>query len=110
MLLVGGMPEDVHRKRRKGGFRFSSQKQLEKAKMVRRLQRISTTEVGSIVRSLSFEDHGARLEDFKLGDVLPQSSDGMNIAKLDDVDEGEAGVLQSLSSTHINFVSSSICC
>lgn len=109
LSLIAGMPEGYHRKRHKAGLRYSSKKQLERSKMVRRLHRASGAEISSTIRTLSYEDSGCDVGDFQSGDNLAQ-----NIVRFDSVEESEEDVRQSTSTANViihtsaQFVSLSI--
>ena len=107
------MPKDFHRKRRKASLLFSSKKQLEKLRMVRRLQKANGDEISGIIRTLSFEDH--KVGYFECGENLIQNNKTMNIAEVDCLnvieDGGESSpTTNAISPTSIEMVSSCICC
>ncbi len=114
MFLVAGMPKGFHRKRRKAGLLFSSKKQLEKLRMVRRLQKAKSDDMSSIIRTLSYENH--EVGHFQYGDNSMQNNETMDIVKVDcmngiEEDGGESSpATNAISPTNTKWVSSCICC
>jgi len=62
------MPKGSRRKKHKAGLLFSSKKQLEKLRMVRRLQKANGVDMSSTIRTLSYEDDGIEVGHIQCGD------------------------------------------
>lgn len=101
------MPEGSRRKRRKSSLLFSSKKQLQKLKMLRRLQKFNGIEISSIVRTLSYEDHGVETGHIEFGNNLVQNSEGTETIELDSVEEYDEGRQQSSAFESEMFLRSS---
>jgi len=83
------MQEGSYRKRCRSRLLFSSRKQLEKLKMLRRLQKANGSEISNTIRTLSYEDDGAEVGYFQSRDNSMQSIERVNIVSLDIVHESK---------------------